>query len=237
MHQFHLKFQAYDFRHIPVETLSSIYEQFLHAQQKGESDGAYYTPEVLADYLLSEINSVRALQPGMTVCDPACGSGIFLVLAYRRLIEMELAATKNTGSLTPARLRDILLNSIYGVERHRDACNVTMFSLILTLLHYVKPPELHANRRFQFPSLLNTRIFCDDFFNTRLALPVPKRGFDVIAGNPPWIELKPDTKGEAYARKWMAAEKTRYSAWSNFPPAAQNRKWEFQRPGGGRQFN
>ena len=207
-YQLHLRFQAFDFRHIPVEMLSSIYEQFLHGQQKGKSEGAYYTPEVLADYLLSEINSVRSLQPGMTVFDPACGSGIFLVLAYRRLIELELAATKNhTGSLDPVRLREILLQSIYGVERQRDACNVAMFSLILTLLHYVKPPELHANGKFKFPALLNNRIFCDDFFNPQLALPVPKRGFDVIAGNPPWIELKPETKGEEHARKWIAGEK------------------------------
>lgn len=217
--QLHLKFQVFDFRHIPVETLSSIYEQFLHGQQKGKSDGAYYTPEVLADYLLSEINSVRALQPGMTVCDPACGSGIFLVLAYRRLIELELAATKNgTGNLDPVRLREILLQSIYGVERQRDACNVTIFSLILTLLHYAKPHELHANERFKFPALLfdpkqddlpakDNRIFCDDFFNPQLALHAPRRGFDIIAGNPPWIELKPETKGEGHARKWIAGEK------------------------------
>ena len=206
--QLHLRFQAFDFRHIPVEMLSSIYEQFLHGQQKGKSDGAFYTPEVLADYLLSEINSVRELKLGMTVCDPACGSGIFLVLAYRRLIELELVATKNrTGSLGPVRLREILLESIYGVERQPDACNVTMFSLILTLLHYVKPPELHANQKFKFPSLLNERIFCDDFFNPKLALPVPKHGFDIITGNPPWIELKPETKGESHARKWLAEEK------------------------------
>ncbi len=207
-HQLHMRFQAFDFRHIPVEMLSSIYEQFLHAQQKAKSDGAYYTPEVLADYLLSEINSVRSLQPGMTVFDPACGSGIFLVLAYRRLIELELAATKNrTGNLDPVRLREILLQSIYGVERQRDACNVTMFSLLLTMLNYVKPPELHANEKFKFPALLNNRIFCDDFFNPQLALPVPKRGFNVIAGNPPWIELKPETKGEEHVRKWIAGEK------------------------------
>jgi type I restriction-modification system DNA methylase subunit len=207
-HQLHLRFQAFDFRHIPVETLSSIYEQFLHDQKKGKSDGAYYTPEVLADYLLSEINSVHKLQPGMKVCDTACGSGIFLVLAYRRLIEKELEATKNrSGSLDPVRLREILLESIYGVERQRDACNVTIFSLILTLLNYLEPPALHANEKFKFPALLNDRIYCDDFFNPDLELPVPKGGFDVIVGNPPWIELKPDTKGEDFARKWIAGEK------------------------------
>jgi hypothetical protein len=207
--QLHLNFRAYDFRHIPVETLSSIYEQFLHGQHKGKSDGAFYTPEVLADYLLSEINSVRKLQPGMTVCDPACGSGIFLVLAYRRLIELELAATRNrTGSLTPTRLKEILLQSVYGVERQRDACNVTMFSLILTLLNYLEPPALHANEFFKFPALLNKRIFCDDFFNEALSLPMPKCGFDVIIGNPPWIELKPDSEGEDHARKWISGEKS-----------------------------
>lgn len=214
-HQLHLRFQAFDFRHIPVETLSSIYEQFLHGQKKCKSDGAYYTPEVLADYLLSEINSVRKLQPGMTVCDTACGSGIFLVLAYRRLIELELAATKNrSGSLDPVRLREILLESIYGVERQRDACNVTIFSLILTLLNYLEPPALHANEKFKFPALLgkDKRIYCDDFFNPGLKLPVPKGGFDVIIGNPPWIELKPLKKDavddELHARKWIAKEKT-----------------------------
>ncbi len=204
--QLHLEFKRYDFRHIPVETLSSIYEQFLHAQKAAKSEGAFYTPEVLADYLLSEINSVRQLKPGMTIFDPACGSGIFLVLAYRRLIELELdASKKQPGEIDPERLREILLNSIYGVERQRDACNVTMFSLILTLLNYVDPPALHANERFKFPNLLKKRIFCDDFFNPDLKLPTPKGGFDLVVGNPPWIELKPTTKGEDYARKWISS--------------------------------
>lgn len=205
--QLHLDFLAYDFRHIPVETLSSIYEQFLHAQQKGKLEGAYYTPEVLADYLISEINSVQKLNAGMTVFDPACGSGIFLVLAYRRLIELEIAKLASPKDLNPMRLREILMESIYGVERQRDACNVTIFSLILTLLNYVDPPELHANEKFKFPSLLNKRIFCYDFFDPQLPLLPPDGGFDVVVGNPPWIELKPRTQGEEHARAWLQEEK------------------------------
>jgi N-6 DNA methylase len=203
--QLHLQFQAYDFRHIPVETLSSIYEQFLHSQKKGRSEGAYYTPEVLADYLLSEVNSIQQLRPGMHFLDASAGSGIFLVLAYRRLIELEL---QRTGSIEPMRLREILLESIYGVERQRDACNVAMFSLILTLLNYVEPPALHANEDFRFPNLLEEeRILCGDFFNPRLNLPVPSGGFDFVVGNPPWIELKPASKGEGHVREWISKEK------------------------------
>jgi len=203
--QLHLQFRAYDFQHIPVETLSSIYEQFLHSQLRGRSEGAYYTPEFLADYLLSEIETVRHLQPGMKILDASAGSGVFLVLAYRRLIELE---RRRTGSVEPMRLREILLESIYGVERQNDACNVATFSLILTLLNYVTPPALHANEEFKFPVLLNTRIFCDDFFNPQLELPIPKGGFDFLVGNPPWIELKPQSVGESYARQWILKEES-----------------------------
>ncbi|NOT62189.1 MAG: N-6 DNA methylase [Acidobacteria bacterium] len=216
--QLHLKFQAYDFRHIPVETLSSIYEQFLHAQQRGRSDGAYYTPEILADYLLSEINSVRELQPGMHILDASAGSGIFLVLAYRRLIELERRKIK-PKSIAPTRLHEILLESIYGVERQRDACNVAIFSLILTLLSYIDPPELHANENFKFPSLFEdldfpsdppnkeARIFRADFFNPAIEHSALRNKFDVIVGNPPWTELTPKTNGEEYARDWIKKEK------------------------------
>ena len=48
-------FGLYDFSYIPVETLSAIYEQFLHAQGKGKRVGAVYTPEHLADYLFGRV--------------------------------------------------------------------------------------------------------------------------------------------------------------------------------------
>ena len=51
-----LDFQVYDFAYIPIELLSSIYQQFLHIEGKGEKVGAYYTPEYLADYLVSEMS-------------------------------------------------------------------------------------------------------------------------------------------------------------------------------------
>lgn len=200
--QLHLPFQAYDFQYIPVEMLSAIYEQFIYERK---AKGAVYTPETLADYLLSEVEWARPLARGMRILDPACGSGVFLVLAYRRLIEKEM---QHRGrKLTPRELRELLLESIYGVERERDACYVAEFSLLLTLLHYSATDDLQ-DLQFQLPKLHNRQIFECDFFDVEAQK--GKTGFwqqgldfDWIVGNPPWIELKQATSGEEFARAWI----------------------------------
>ena len=208
VHQLCFSFRAYDFRYIPVETLSAIYEQFIRDRKK---KGAIYTPEVLADYLLSEMEATKPLERGMKVLDPACGSGVFLVLAYRRLIEKEIRRSGSSDKLKPQKLRDILVESIYGTERERDACFVTEFSLILTLLNYTEPRDL-ANLKFKFPDLHNKQIFKCDFFDLEGEEDEAKfwqqeLKFDWITGNPPWIELKPlkpDTEDtEPIIRAWI----------------------------------
>ncbi len=202
--QLALDFQAYDFSYIPVETLSSIYEQFMRREGQSKSEGAVYTREFVADYLLCELNSARALKVGMRVLDPSCGSGVFLVLVYRRLIELELRRQRRRF-LTPDRLREILEESIYGVEPSLHACYVAEFSLILTLLSYIDPPELDQNESFQFPVLHNNNIFQSDFFDAESAFWKKGLTFDWITGNPPWTKLKTRTapNEQAHAWKWI----------------------------------
>jgi len=195
-------FPPFDFSFIPVELLSGIYEQFLHDEGKGAEEGAFYTPEPVADYLLAEIQSVKPLTQGMQILDPCCGSGIFLVLAYRRLIEQELRR-RRSEKLPPEELRDILTNSIFGVERKAEACLVTEFSLILTLLSYIDPPELHHHAKFRFPVLHNEHIFESDFFNDESFFWKANRRFDWIVGNAPWVELDPDDKSEHFTVDWI----------------------------------
>jgi methylase of polypeptide subunit release factors len=201
--QLHLDFQAYDFRYIPVETLSAIYEQFIIDRKETRREkGAIYTPEILADYLLSEVEWAKKLKRGMKILDPACGSGVFLVLAYRRLIEKERVHLGR--DLTPDELKSIL-ESIYGVEREPDACYVAEFSLILTLLHYLAPRDLHR-LQFKLPELHNTQIFECDFFPPKKQGNLTKFGqkglkFDCIVGNPPWIEA--EAVRQKFARTWI----------------------------------
>ncbi len=200
--QLHLDFKAYDFSYIPIETLSAIYEQFLHAQGKGKKDGAIYTPEPLADYLICEMNSVKPLELGMKILDPCCGSGIFLVLVYRKLIEQALENTVDY-KLKPYELKNILVNSIYGVERNQEACYVAEFSLLLMMLNYIELPELHKNKDFKFPSLHNQNIFVCDFFDDQSNFWQLNKSFDWIIGNPPWKEIKPKDTEEDFARHWI----------------------------------
>ncbi len=87
-------FEDYDFSYIPIETLSVVYEQFLHAEGRGKDAGAYYTPIPLVNFILDEMESSLPFTEGMRALDPACGSGAFLVQCYRRLIEKELLKCK-----------------------------------------------------------------------------------------------------------------------------------------------
>ncbi|MFA5262889.1 MAG: N-6 DNA methylase [Opitutaceae bacterium] len=211
----HLDFKAYDFSYIPIETLSLIYEQFLHAEDPGQTQGAksrgrkagaYYTPLPLVNFMLSELQSRHPLQAGMRICDPSCGSGAFLVQAYRRLIELAIDVTKPAK---PADLRSILETSIYGVDLDGDACQVTQLSLLLTLLDYVDPPDLSGRQStFKLPSLANQNIFEANFFaiESRFRATLGKTGFDWIVGNPPWKQLKEndhDEGGDKAVWDWM----------------------------------
>lgn len=198
-------FGVYDFSYIPIETLSYVYEQFLKAQGLSKKHGAVYTPESLADYLINETSTVKPLELGMKVLDPCCGSGIFLVLTYRYLIELKLQKDQ-VENLKPDELKQIMEESIHGVEINLEACYVTEFSLILILLNYLEPPDLSKYGKFKFPNLHDKNIFEGDFFDHNKEFYPLTMTFDWIIGNPPWkaINIKENPDDEN-ALKWVKA--------------------------------
>ncbi|MBL8048922.1 MAG: N-6 DNA methylase [Chthonomonas sp.] len=186
--QLQFEFVSYDFSYIPIETLSIIYEQFLGEQGSQREAGAFYTPTSVASYVLSEVERVRALTPSCKILDPACGSGVFLVLSYRYLIEQMLRSRDTAPTLSE--LKSILTNQIFGVERNLEACYVAEFSLLLTLLSYVSPRQLEHHDDFKFPNLNGFNIIHSDFFSPNLPFLKSQVKFDWILGNPPWGELE-----------------------------------------------
>lgn len=194
-------FGVYDFSYIPVELLSSIYEQFLKSEGRGEGDGVVYTPEALAYFVLAELEAVHPLKLTHQILDPCCGSGVFLVLAYRRLIER---LWREQGERPSAEaMKSLLENNIYGVEKDPEACHITVFSLLLTLLSHLEPPELHANAGFQFPTLVGANIYQADFFDDDCPVFKEAMSFDWVVGNPPWVGADYRNQDHQFALNWI----------------------------------
>jgi hypothetical protein len=204
-------FDIYDFSLIPIETLSVIYEQFLHAthhpsaKSEGAARGAYYTPVPVVNFMVDRLDSRKPLTPGMRVLDPACGSGAFLVQCYRKLIERRLAE-RPQKQLRPAELGSLLTRHIFGIDLDEDACQIAELSLSLTLLEYIDPPDL-TKTKFKLPPLRNQNIFHADTFTESGEWQhlIQRKRFDWIVGNPPWKELNPHRLDNADkpAMNWM----------------------------------
>jgi hypothetical protein len=215
-------FDIYDFSFIPIETLSVIYEQFLHdtihpsGKSEGETRGAYYTPVPLVNFMLDKLESRKPLQQGMRVLDPSCGSGAFLVQCYRKLIERRRQELGRR--LRPAELGRLLTNHIFGVDIDEDACQIAELSLSLTLLEYVTPPDL-TETEFKLPVLRDKNIFSENTFDDdahwyQLG---HKQPFQWVVGNPPWKDLKPkqlDQIDEA-AWHWMLKNRNEHPVGGN----------------------
>jgi len=217
--QLHLDFKAYNFSYIPIEVLSVIYEQFLHAPEedgaksRGRSAGAYYTPIPVVNLMLSELEDRCPLKRGMRVFDPACGSGAFLVQAFRRLIEKEYPPPGEQP--TPSDLRGLLENHFFGIDTDIDACGVTRLSLVLTLLDYVYPPDLEMDgrpgRKPPLPDLRENIRRANFFRNGDWQQVFADRKADWVVGNPPWKQLKGRqiTKEDRRVLAWMKSERKR----------------------------
>src|ERR1035437_9205450 len=82
-----LFFFAYRFDVIPIELISTIYEEFYNERNgKDRNQGSHYTPPALVEFVLAHTLTPSVLATKPRVLDPACGAGIFLVESIRRIV-------------------------------------------------------------------------------------------------------------------------------------------------------
>lgn len=162
----------YQWKVLPVEILGNIYEKFLgseivfrnvkggHTAQVEEkpeikkAGGVYYTPQYIVKYIVENTlgERLKTFKPGdsLTVCDPACGSGSFLIGAYKYLLNWHLeyyekdrkkylkkgilAETAKGINLSVDEKKRILTSHIFGVDIDAQAVEVTKLSLFLQML-------------------------------------------------------------------------------------------------------
>ncbi|MBA2737806.1 MAG: SAM-dependent methyltransferase, partial [Pyrinomonadaceae bacterium] len=123
--QLFLDWRKYSFNYLPVELISSVYEEFLN-----ERKDAVYTPEFLVNTLVDESMPQSEFEKTeVKTIDVSCGSGIFLVSAFKRLTQRHrYAEFVNTGKLKTLKsdeLLKIIKENIFGVDIEEDATRLT----------------------------------------------------------------------------------------------------------------
>lgn len=192
------RWRIFKFDIIEIELLSQIYENFLDSLEKKKT-GSYYTPPELVELILNEVLPVEnETNYNIKILDPACGSGIFLVEAYKRIIQRWKNANPSK-SIDFKTLKSLMTNNIYGVELNKPSIKVATFSLYLSLLDFLNPRNLWHLNGEKFPYLINDKE--DEFIktqgynlfrtNTIEDNEALLNNYDIVVGNPPYGDKVP----------------------------------------------
>lgn len=186
----------YSFRDLPVELISHIYQLFV-----SDTDSSVYTPPSLVRLMLDEALSWQRLDrltdQGELILDPACGSGIFLVEAYKRLV---LHWRSRNGWARPSvDVLRALMERLRGIDIERGAIELAAFSLCLALCDALEPEDIRASVQL-FPRLTDRTLIESCFFEAR-ELGRINGPIGVVVGNPPFESaLKTEGAQRSYAR-------------------------------------
>ncbi|ENA1806226.1 N-6 DNA methylase [Flavobacterium psychrophilum] len=206
--------RLFNFSIIRIELLSEIYENFLSELDKKakKNTGTFYTPPSLVELILNEKLPVRNNETDYKVktLDPSCGSGIFLVQSFKRLVKRY--ENKHNSKLNDFNiLIDILKSNIFGIELDGKSIKVAAFSLYLALLDNLDPKTDWWNGTIKFPYLINdnddeslkeqgNNLFKRDTISD-LSEIKKLQNFDLIVGNPPFGTKKLLPTITAYCEK------------------------------------
>ncbi len=190
------EWRLFNFSIIQIELLSEIYEKFLAETDDAlkEDSGAYYTPPALVEFILNEKLPTKKNDTvyNKRILDPSCGSGIFLVESFKRLVKRyENKHKKKLNDFD--QLKKLLTENIFGIELHPQAIKVAAFSLYLALVDNLDPKTLWQKKRL--PYLINDpdevdhekqghNLFCRDTIESNKD--IESIEFDLVVGNPPF---------------------------------------------------
>ncbi len=197
-----------DFRNLGAEELGSVYESLLElhpaidretarfslgtaAGHERKQTGSYYTPTSLIGSLLETAldpvidTAAKSEDPerallDLTVCDPACGSGHFLIAAANRIGKRLAAIREQDPEPAPEAirhaLRDVVSRCIHGVDVNPMAVELCKVSLWLEALEPGRPLSFLDHRIVLGNSLLGTTP-------ELLAAGIPADAFKPILGD------------------------------------------------------
>ncbi|MFE4331980.1 BREX-2 system adenine-specific DNA-methyltransferase PglX [Streptomyces sp. NPDC056831] len=208
--------------------LGDLYQDLSEAARK--TYALLQTPEFVEEFILDRTMDPVVREMGgrfseLKMIDPTCGSGHFVLGAFRRLVR--LSAERQPGRDLHERVRDAL-NSVHGVDINPFAVAIARFRLLLAAMAAANVRTLAAAGRYDWPihlavgdSLIEDRQqelelisvesgkrLVDFAYATEDLDDYPgilERGrYDVVVGNPPYITVK-DKKLNALYRGLYAS--------------------------------
>ncbi|MFC1810734.1 Eco57I restriction-modification methylase domain-containing protein [Patescibacteria group bacterium] len=156
---------AIDFSTLSVHIIGEVYENFI-GQVLQKKLGTFYTPEYIVDHMvktavekrISGINEPKELEK-ITIIDPACGSGSFLIKAFDTIFNKYKILYKGKENI-PSDFdikRTILLKNLYGVDLDEKAVQIAQLNLLLKTLEGTT--EIENEEPYLLPDLyLNIRV-------------------------------------------------------------------------------
>lgn len=186
----------YSFRDLPVEVISHVYELFVT-----DPSVSVYTPPALVRLVLDEVlddaRLDRIVDGDEVVLDPACGSGVFLVEAFKKAV-LRWRARNRWAQPDPDTLSS-LLGRMHGVDCEAGAIELAAFSLCVAMCDALTAEQIRSTPEL-FPKLRGKGLLHSCFFEAGEAKRLSER-VGVVVGNPPFkSELETAGAKRAYDR-------------------------------------
>lgn len=149
--------------------------------------------------LQAQLDAYRQWLLQLTICDPACGSGAFLnqalefLIAEHRYIDELKARLFGDALLLSDMETAILENNLFGVDINEEAVEIARLSLWLrTARNGRKLNDLSSNIKCGNSLIDDPAVAGDKAFNWQQEFKniFDKGGFDVVIGNPPYVDVK-----------------------------------------------
>ncbi|MDR0828991.1 MAG: SAM-dependent methyltransferase [Prevotellaceae bacterium] len=190
-----LRLFDFQFEVLPIDFISYIYEVFLTKEQK--SNGIYYTPKRLAQLIIDNVINEDTIG---SILDPSCGSGMFLIVGFQRLLEIAQKEGKEPqDNISKIKFRtELLSKNIFGIEKQPTAQRLTLFSLSLQIFNGIPPDEIRKYIANKLNNDEEFNLFSEfDFYKNIICQntldvenkPFNDKKFKYIVGNPPFFEI------------------------------------------------